>query len=159
MDIAGGCDHRVPGRVPLLETVHDRAPRKAAHGRTRAQDRRTQRMPAPKALREGFVRQGFRIIVLHADLFENDLFFLGDIFFGKERSQHQIGEHIESDRQIFVQDFSVKADHLLGSEGVEQTSHRIHFTGDLFGSAAGSALEDHVLDEMGNAIQARGFSA
>ena len=38
------------------------------------------------------------IVLLHADLFEDDLLFLDDVFLGKERAQHQVGEHVKSQR-------------------------------------------------------------
>ena len=146
-------------RVPALETIDDRSARKSPHGRARAQDRRAQRMAAPEILREHFVRQRFGVVVLHADLFEDDLLFLDDVFFGKERTQHQVGEHVKGDGQVFVQHLGIEADHLFRGEGVEHPADRVHLPRNLLGGAPRGALEDHVLDEMRDAVQGRRLAA
>ena len=58
-----------------------------------------------------------------------------------------------------VEDFGVETDLFLGGESVEHATDGIHFAGDVFGRAALGAFEDHVLEEVGDAIFGGGFAA
>ncbi len=60
-----------------------------------------------------------RAVGIHLDLFENDAFFLLDVFVAEKRVQHQIAQHIGGDREVLVQNLGVEADHLTTGEGVQ----------------------------------------
>jgi hypothetical protein len=53
---------------------------------------------------------------------------------------------------VLVQDLGVEADHFLGREGVEIAADRIDRARNIFGGPVLSPLEEHVLDEVRNAI-------
>ena len=60
---------------------------------------------------------------------------------------------------MFVENFNVEADALLGSEGIHVAANGIHLAGDVFGGAVLGAFEDHVFDEMRDTIPLRVFVA
>src|ERR1017187_1453935 len=53
---------------------------------------------------------------------------------------------------MLVENLGVEADQFLGREGVEITADGIHRSSDVFRAARLGALEEHVLDEVGQAI-------
>ena len=116
-------------------------------------------MLRPKAASEGFVEEIFRIVQIHFDFFEDDLLFVFYVAGSKARMQAEITDDVESDRKIFVEDFGVEADLFFGGESVEHAADGIHFASDIFGGAAFGAFEDHVLDEMSDAVFLRNFAA
>jgi hypothetical protein len=56
---------------------------------------------------------------------------------------------------MLVQNLHVEADGFFAGEGVEIAADGIHFAGDKLGRARFGALEDHVLDEMGDSVYFR----
>ena len=124
-----------------------------------AEDRLAERMVFPEVLRENFVDEIIGIVLVHLDLFEDDAAFAGDVFGGECRMKNQVGENLKRDRNIFVQHLDVEADALLGGEGVHVAADGIDLAGDLLGGAVLGALEDHVLDEVGDAVRLRSLVA
>ena len=61
--------------------------------------------------------------------------------------------------QVFVEHLGVEANHLFGGEGVEIAADRIDRTRDVFGRPVGRAFEEHVLDEVREAVFFGGFAA
>ena len=109
-------------------------------------------MVAPEAPEEGLVHQIFRIVHFHLQLFENDALFLLNVLRPEERLQNQLGKNVKSDRQMIVDDLGVVADQLLGGERVKVSTCRVDDSGNVFGGTAFRAFEDHVLDEMRDAV-------
>src|SRR6266853_2843108 len=105
-------------------------------------------MLRPEAACENFVQQRFRIVEIHLDLFENYLTFFCHVVGIEERTKTQVGNNIERNGEMIVENFGVEANLFFGGEGVEHSADRIHFTGDGFGGTALRAFEDHVLHEM-----------
>ena len=62
-----------------------------------------------------------------------------------------IGQHVDRDRQMLVEDLDVVAGVFLRGEGVEMAAERVDLLGDVFGGAEPGALEEHVLHEMRDA--------
>ena len=60
---------------------------------------------------------------------------------------------------MVVEHFGVKTNLLFRGESVEHAADRIHFAGDSFRGAALGAFENHVLDEMREAVFFRDFAA
>src|SRR5690348_10280913 len=54
---------------------------------------------------------------------------------------------------MLVEDARIEADHFLRREGVKHAADAIDFASDVLGSAAIRALEHHMLNEMGNAVE------
>src|ERR1700722_16452502 len=130
----------------------DHLPVEALDGFARAQNRLAQGMVLPEVGGEDFVDQGVGAVRVHLDLFQNDALFLVDILIAEERMEHQVGQHVESPRQMLVEHLGVETDQLLGGEGVQVAADGVHRARDIFGGAVGSALEQHVLDEVRNAV-------
>ena len=159
LDVSRGGDDDVVGCIPPAEALAHGGAGEAFHALTRPQDACAQGMAAPEVLGEEFVRHGFGIVFFHANLFEDDVALLGDVFFGEERAQDQIGEHVERQRQVLVEHLGTEANHFLGGEGVQVAADRVHLAGDLLRGAARGAFKDHVLNEMGDAAQPGGFAS
>ena len=83
-------------------------------------------MVLPEVGREDLLHQVIGAIGLHLQLFQDDALFLFDVLVAKQRMQHQVGQHVEGARQVFVEDFGVEAHQLLAGEGVEVAADRIH---------------------------------
>jgi hypothetical protein len=116
-------------------------------------------MLRPETAREYVVKQIFRIVQVHLDFFEDDLAFLFHVIGIEFWPKDQIRNDVESDGQVLVKNFGVEANLLLGSESVEHAADGIHFAGDGFGGAAFCALENHVFDEMREAVFFQEFAA
>jgi len=158
-DIAGGGDDQMIGRKPVLETRAKSFTIEFLYRFRRAQDGAAERMFRPEAAREKVVQQILGIVQVHLDFFENDLAFFSYVFGIEFWPEDKVGDYVKGDGQVLVEDFGVKTDLLFGREGIEHAADRIHFPGDVFGGAALRALEDHVLDEMGQAVFFRNFEA
>ena len=63
------------------------------------------------------------------------------------------------ERQVLVEHLDVVAGVFLGGEGVELAADRVDRLGDVFGRPRRRALEEHVLDEMGDAAALGRFVA
>ena len=55
--------------------------------------------------------------------------------------------------------FDVEADRLLAGEGVEIAADRVHLAGDVLRRAGARTFEEHVLDEVRDAVGLRGLAA
>jgi hypothetical protein len=116
-------------------------------------------MLGPEASGEKFVEEIFGIVLIHFDFLEDDLAFLGDVFGIKFWAEDEIGENVEGDGEMLIEDLGVEADLLLGGESVQHAADGVHFTGDSFSGAALGTFENHVLDEMGEAVFLGNFAA
>ncbi len=77
----------------------------------------------------------------------------------KSGIEHQVGENIEGDGDVVGQRLDVEADGLFAGESVKVAADGVHFAGDVLGGAGASALEEHVLDEVGDAVGFGGLAA
>ena len=66
--------------------------------------------------------------------------------------EDEVGEDVEGFGGVLVQDLDIEADGFLAGEGVEIAADAVDLTGDVLGGAGGGAFEDHVLDEVGEAV-------
>ena len=96
--------------------------------------------------------QVIRAVRLHLDLFQNHALFLLDVLFAEQRVQHQVRQDVEGQREVLVQHLGVEAHQFLGGEGVQVAADGIHRARDVFGRAVRGALEQHVLDEVRDAV-------
>ena len=78
---------------------------------------------------------------------------------GEDRVQHQVGEDVEGDGHVVGEGLDVEADGFFAGEGVEVAADGVHFAGDVLGGAGAGSLEDHVFDEVGDAVGFGGFAA
>ena len=64
---------------------------------------------------------------------------------------HHVAREVDGDRQVLVEHLDVVAGVFLGRERVELPANRVDRLRDLLRRSARRALEQHVLDEMGDA--------
>ncbi len=158
-DVARGGDDEMIGREPVAESLDQMFAIEGANGFRRAQNGAAERMLGPKAARKNIVKLILGIVQVHLDFFEDDLAFFFYVFGIEFGAENEIGDDVKGDRQMLVENFGVEADLLFRGERVEHAADGIHFAGDGFGGAALGAFEDHVLDEMGEAVFFRDFAA
>ena len=158
-DVAGGGDEKMVRSEPVLETGAQGIAFETANGFGRAKDWTAEGMVGPEAAGEDVMEQVFGIVHVHLDFFEDNLALFFDVVGIEFGTEDEIGKDIEGDGEMRVEDLGVEADLFLGGEGVEHATDGIHFAGDVFGGAAFGALEDHVLEEMGDAVFGEGFAA
>src|SRR6202030_884825 len=113
----------------------------------------------PKPASKDFVQKILGVVHVHLDFFQDDLLLLSDVFGIKIGTENKIGDDVEGDGQMFVEDFGVEADLFLGGESVEHAADGIHFTRDSFRGTALGAFENHVLDEVGQPVFVGRFPA
>ena len=90
-------------------------------------------MLAIEVLCEDLMDQITRIIITHRNLFEDD-FALGiHILRPTERGGDQLGDDIDRERKIRVDDSCIEAGVLLGGEGIHLTADSFDLGGDLKG--------------------------
>ena len=92
-----------------------------------------------------------RRVLDHLDLFDDHLLLAVHIVRVESRVEHDVGQDVERQRKVLVEDLDVVGRVLLGRERVQLAADRVHGLGDLLGAAAGGPLEEHVLDEVGDA--------
>ena len=108
-------------------------------------------MVRPEILGEQLVDEVVGRVLDHLDLFEDDLLLALDVVGAERRVHHDVGQHLDGQRQVLVEHLDVVARVFLGGEGVHLPADRVDRLGDVLGAAGRGALEEHVLDEVGDA--------
>ena len=108
-------------------------------------------MVLPEILGEQLVDEVVRRVLDHLDLFEDDLLLALDVVGAERRVHHDVGEHVDGERQVLVEHLDVVARVFLGGERVHLAADGVDRLGDVLGAPGRRALEEHVLDEMGDA--------
>ncbi len=143
--------HRdLPGGVLLLEVAEDGLPAQALDSLAGSEDGAAQRVAGPEAFGEQVVDQVVRRVLHHLDLLEDHRLLLLDVLRPEERVAQDVGEEVDRQRQVLVEHVDEEARVLLRGEGVHLAAHRVHRPGDLLGGPGLGALEDQVLDQVGN---------
>ena len=87
-------------------------------------------------------------------------FFSRSMSSGAERRVHDdVGEDVEGERQMLVEHLDVVAGVFLRRERVQLAADGVDGLGDVLGRSRRGALEEHVLDEVGDAALLRGLVA
>ncbi len=159
VEIAGGGEDHVGGGEAAGVFVEDDLLGEAGDGFGGAEDGAAEGVVGPEVLGEELVDEVVGIVFVHLDLFEDDALFLGDVFGGEGGVEDEVGEEVEGGGDVFVEDLEVEADGFFAGEGVEVAADGVDFAGELLGGARGGALEDHVLDEVGDAVDGGGLVA
>ncbi len=158
-EIAGGGDDDVIRCVPLAEPVVQSGALEGVDGFARAENGLAEGVAAPEIFGEEFVDQILGIVAGHFDFFEDHGLLARDFIRREGRSENHVGDDVEGRRQMLVEDAGVVAHEFFRGEGVEHAPDAVGLARDIFGRAARSALENHVLDEMRNAVQLDGLAA
>ena len=101
-------------------------------------------------LGEELVDEVVRRILDHLDLFEDHLLLALDLVRRKCRTKHDVGEQVDREREVLVEHLDVVAGVFLRGECVELPADGIDCLRDVLSRAGRGALEEHVLDEVGN---------
>ena len=158
-DVASGGDDDMVGRKPVLEAAKKRFAAEIADGFGSAKDGAAEGMFGPETAGENVVEKIFGIVQIHLDFFEDDLALFIDVAGIELGTKNEIGDDVEGDGEMLVENFGVEADLFLRGEGIEHAANGIHFAGDVFGGTALGTLENHVLEEMSKAVFGGGFAA
>src|ERR1700738_3837368 len=69
-----------------------------------------QRVFGPKPASKNLVQEILGIVHVHLDFFQDDLLLLGDVLGIKIGTEDKVGDNVEGDGEMFVEDFGVEAD-------------------------------------------------
>jgi len=116
-------------------------------------------MLRPETARESFVEEILWVVHVHLDFFEDNLLLVFDVSGIEARTEAEIADDVEGDGEMLVENFGIETDLFLGGESVKHAADGIHFAGNGFGGAAFGAFENHVLDEVSEAVFLRDFAA
>ena len=108
-------------------------------------------MVGPDLRREEVVDDVVGRVLDHLDLLQHDRLLALQLLGIEQGSKKNIGQEVNSEWKVFIQDLDVEAGVFFGREGVHLTAHRVHLAGDGLGRPGGRALEDQVLDQVGHA--------
>ena len=158
-NIAGGTDHQMIRRKPIFKSRSQSFAIEFFYRVGGAENRPPQRVSGPKITRENFMQHGLGIVEIHFYFFEDDLAFLLDVFGVEFGAQYQVGDDVEGDGQMLVEDLGAKTDLFFRGEGIQHAADGIHFAGDGFGGAALRTFEDHVFHEMRQTVFFGNFAA
>ena len=98
-------------------------------------------------------------VLIHIDLLEHNAALELDVLLREARLEEHIREQGNAGLETAVEHLHIVAGAFLVGEGVGLTAERVDGDGDMTRGALFRALEDHVLDEVRNAVQLRRFIA
>ena len=91
------------------------------------------------------------VVVVHVALAEDDLAFAAPFVLGERGGEDGVGEDVEGDLPVAGGEGGVEDGAVAGGVGVDVAAGVGDVLGDAGGIAGGGALEDHVLEEVGEA--------
>ena len=159
LQMTGGGNDHVAGRKTLLVEIQHRIALELLDRVFGPEDGLAQRMVFPEILGKDFVDQVVGIVLVHLDFFEDHAALAADVGGVEDRVQHQVAENVHGDGQMLVQHLDVEADAFLGGEGVHVAADGVDLARNFLGAAVLRALEDHVLDEVRDAVPLQIFVA
>ena len=92
------------------------------------------------------------VVLLGADLLQDDLPFLLQILGLVAGVKDQVAQEVHGPGQVLVKDLAVIAGIFFAGEGVAGAAQLVDLPGDVQGAQPGRAFEGHVLQEMGEAV-------
>ena len=105
-------------------------------------------MILPEPLGEQLVDEVVGRVLDHLDLFDDDLLLALDVVAAERGPHDDVGQDVDRQREMFVEDLDVVARVFLGGEGVHLPADGVDRLRDVLGAPRRGALEEHVLDEM-----------
>ncbi len=90
-------------------------------------------------------------VVVHLDLFQDDVLLLTQLLRIECRMEKHVGEHVEGQWDVPVDHLGVVARRLFVGERVEISANAVHGLRNLSRASTLRSLEEHVLDEVRNA--------
>ena len=159
LEIADRRHDQVARRIGVREVRAQQVGVERLDGFAGAENRTAERVILPEPLREELVDEIVRRVLDHLDLFDDDFLFALEVVDAERRVADDVGEDVDGEREMLVEDLDVVARVFLRGERVELAADRIDRLRDVFRRPAGRPLEEHVLDEMGDAAALGGFVA
>ena len=148
VDVAGRRHHHRRRAVAGLEVRPDLLRRHLGDRAALAEHLPPQRVVREERLVEDLVHQVGRLVLVHVDLFEDDLALGLDLVRAERRRPHDVAEDVEAQLEVLVDQAGVEGRVLLGGEGVHVAADRVDGLGDVAGAAGVGALEQQVLEEV-----------
>ena len=105
----------------------------------------------PQSRRKLLVSNVGGIILVHVDLFEDNVLLRIDFRLTEGGAAHHLGQDVDAQRQIIVAQSGPIARLLLAGEGIRTPPDCIEGLGNLLCGQALTALEQEMLEEMGGA--------
>ena len=149
LEVPGRGDNDVPRRVGGPVVAGERAAADRGDDLGGADHRPSERVVAEDGLREEVVHELLRRVLVHRDLLEHDLALLVDL--GEGGREDHVGHHLERRLDVVVGDARVDDGVLARGRGVQLRAHGVEGLRDLLRLEPPRALEQQVLDEVGDA--------
>jgi hypothetical protein len=159
LDVARHRDDGITGVVSLAMQRAEVASLERRHALGSAQDRVAVRMLRPDRLVPQFPDEVVRRIEHAIQLLEHHVPFEVQVRVTQQWPLHEVGEDVEGQRQVGVENMRLKGRVVAGGECVEGAAARLERHGDLAGRAPFGALEDEVFEQVGYAHLGAGFVA
>ena len=151
LDRPGHRQHETLRAVTDAVVTAQRLRAQRVHGLHGAQDGLAERVRAPHQPGEQLVDLVLRIVLAREDLLAHHGLLLLHLLLREHRAAHDVREHVDHLGQVLGERAGVVAHLLARGEGVHVAAQRLEALGDRARVAALGALEQHVLDEVGDA--------
>ncbi len=99
------------------------------------------------------------VVVVHGDLVEDHLPLRLHVAAGEDGAGDHVGDHVDREREVLVENPGVEAGVLLGGERVQLTPDGVERDRDVERGPPAGALEQQVLQEVRRARQRWGLVA
>ena len=158
-ELAGGGEDHVAAAEALAVIAEEGGLVEGGDGVCGAEDGLAEGLIFPEVLGEDFVDEDVGVVFVHFDFFEDDAAFALDVGVGEGGVEDEVTEDVEGDGGVVGEGLDGETDGFLAGVGVEVAANGVHFAGDVLGGAVAGALEEHVLDEVGDAVDRGVFIA
>ena len=155
----GGGQDDARRAVMAVDVVDQRRARQGADDLRRAQDGAPQRLPRIGGGLEMVEDDVVGGVGGLADFLKHHRALPDQFLAVEDRVLEHVGDEVERQRRVVVQDLGIIGRLLARRVGVELAADILDLLGDAEGGAPLGALEQHVLDEMRHAVDARGLVA
>ena len=152
VELSGGGEDHVAATEALAVVAEEGVLVEGGDGFRGAEDGLAEGLVFPEVLGEELVDEDVGVVFVDFDFLEDDAALALDVGMGEGGVEDQVGEDVEGDGDVVVEGLDAEADSFLAGVGVEVAADGVHFTGDVLGGSGAGAFEEHVLDEMGDAV-------
>ncbi len=149
---AGGRDHHVGGAVVGHQMVAQPLAVEILDGGARAHDRAPDRLVGERRRLQQLENQVVGRIISRTDLLDDDVLLARQFVRIEAWLRKDIGENVEGERHVRTQHPCVIGGGLDAGGGVEIATNGLNLFSNLARTAAGSALERHVLQKMRDTV-------
>ena len=157
--LSGGGDHHAASAVVAGHVAQKALARQLGDDLGAAQHRAAERLARIGDLLEVVENDVVRGVVGLADLLQHDRAFAGQLVRVEHRVLQNVGDDIESERHVVGQHLGVVGGVLAARVGVQVAADRLDLLGDVERRAPLGALEGHVLEQVGDAVDLCRFVA